>query len=142
MANPQNNTEPTPDQIAGAIQLMISTLKLLPGMPGLPFEDNVRQAITAFDKPELRTSMVNRIYHPEKYVPRPLKRYRILKPVGLGFITPRDQFVVIFDPAQELAKLESDGTTIWLVRESITMGYAIEQWLNAGLISEIPPEEG
>ena len=86
--------------------------------------------------------MVNRIYHPEKYVPKPLKRYRILKPVGLGFITPRDQFDVIIAPAQELAKLESDGTTIWLVMESITMGYAIEPWLNAGLIAEIPQEEG
>ena len=142
MTNPQNDTEPTPDQIASAIHRMIATLKLINGMPSLPFPENIKQAIAEFDKPELRTSMVNRLYHPEKYVPKPLKRYRILKPVVLGFITPRDQFDVITDPAKELAKLESDGSTIWVVRESITMGYAIEQWLNAGLIAEVTPEEG
>jgi len=141
MAAPQTGTEPPPDKIASAIHLMISALKLIKGMPGLPFAENVNQAIAAFDKPELRDSLTDRLYNPGKYATR-LKRYRILKPIYLGFVSPRDQFDVKIDPAQELAKLESDGTTIWVVRESITMGYAIGQWLNAGLIEEIPPKEG
>lgn len=59
--------EPTPDQICTAILLMISTLKLIKNMPGLPFRKNVEEAITNFDEPELRTSLVERLYHPEKY---------------------------------------------------------------------------
>lgn len=62
------NQEPTPDQICTAVLLMISALKLIKNMPGLPFRKNVEEAITNFDKPELRTSLVERLYHPEKYV--------------------------------------------------------------------------
>ena len=62
--------EPTPDQIATAIHLMISTLKLIQNMPNLPFANNVREAIEKFDKPELRSSLVERLYHPGKYVPQ------------------------------------------------------------------------
>jgi len=71
MDKPSTDTEPTPDQIATAILLMINTLKLIQDMSGLPFAKNVNRAIEEFDKPELRTSLVNRLYHPENYIPQP-----------------------------------------------------------------------
>ncbi len=71
-----------------------------------------------------------------------LKKYRILKPILLGFLTPQDQFDATIGPEDGVI-LESDGHTIWTIgngerHESITVGYAIQLWLDRGLIIEIP----
>lgn len=70
-----------------------------------------------------------------------LKRYRVLKPVVLGFLTPRDQYDEIIRPKDNVT-LESDGHTIWAIKnsrrqESITIAAAIEIWLKHGFIAEI-----
>lgn len=66
MANTPKN-EPTPDQIALTILQMLNTLHLLDCFPDIPFFDNVQRAIKEFDTPEIRSSLVDRLYHPEKY---------------------------------------------------------------------------
>ena len=71
-----------------------------------------------------------------------MKRYRVLKLVVLGFLTPRDQFDAFIAP-EDGVTLECDGHTIWTNkdgkrRESITVASAIEYWLDQGLIVEIP----
>ena len=70
-----------------------------------------------------------------------MKRYRVIKTIVLGFLTPQDQFDTIIHPGDGII-LESDGHTIWTVKngerhESITMAYAIEHWLENGAIVEI-----
>lgn len=70
-----------------------------------------------------------------------MKKYRILKPIVLGFTAPQDQYDALFTPENNVA-LESDGHTIWVIKddkreESITIAAAIEIWLNQGLIVEI-----
>ncbi len=64
----QPANEPTLDEISIAILEMLNTLLLVDG-PETPFHKTVKQAIQKFDKPELRAALVNRLYHPEKYVP-------------------------------------------------------------------------
>jgi hypothetical protein len=70
-----------------------------------------------------------------------MKRYRIKTEIALGFLTPQDQYDAIFTWWD--GELESDGSTIWLVKgdgtrhESITMAYAIDVWLKEGRIEEI-----
>ena len=71
-----------------------------------------------------------------------MKKYRILKPIVLGFLTPQDQFDALIGPEDGVI-LASDGHTIWTIRnrkrhESITVGHAIQIWLDRGLIIEIP----
>ena len=71
-----------------------------------------------------------------------MRKYKILKPIMLGFLTRQDQFDVIFEPKHEVS-LESDGETIWAIKnvvreESITMAHAIHVWLEQGRIAEIP----
>ena len=69
-------------------------------------------------------------------------RYRILKTVMLGFLTPQDQYDAFFDPGPNSVTLERepDGDTIFIVtrsgerRETITQAHAIEVWLEDGKI--------
>ena len=74
MSNTSQN-EPTPDQISSAILEMLNTLLLLEDLPDIPFPENVKRAIRGFDTPKLRSSLVSRLYHPERYsaqsMPRP-----------------------------------------------------------------------
>ncbi len=62
--------EPTVEQISSAILKMLNTL-LLVRKRGTAFYRSVEEAICAFDQPELRASLVNRLRHPEKYVKSP-----------------------------------------------------------------------
>ena len=71
-----------------------------------------------------------------------MKKYVITKPIVLGFLTPRDQYDVLFKP-EDGVMLESDGHTIWTIKngkrdESITTANAIDVWLKEGRIAEIP----
>ena len=75
-----------------------------------------------------------------------MRRYRTIKPIILGFLTPRDQQDLIIEPENETI-LESDGQTIWLIkngkrRESITTANAIKYWLKQGAIARIKLKEG
>ena len=71
-----------------------------------------------------------------------MKKFRILKPVMLSFLTPQDQYDTIISPEND-AVLESDNHTIWIItktgarEESITTANAIEIWLAEGKITEI-----
>lgn len=62
------NNEPTPDQITMAILEMINTLILIDGLSDTPFPENVSGAVKRFDRPDIRTSLSRRLYHPERYV--------------------------------------------------------------------------
>ena len=79
-----------------------------------------------------------------------MKRYRIKSDIMLSFLTPRDQYDTMIDNGE----LESDGSTIWLIKpvtnariasiseagrrhESITTANAIGLWLQEGKIEEI-----
>lgn len=80
-----------------------------------------------------------------------MKKYRILKPVMLSFLTPQEQCDLIIDPSHpprihDYTTLESDGNSVWVVRngkryESITTANVIEYLLEDGAIVEIPKEE-
>ena len=73
----ETTQEPTPDQICNAIMGMLRVLRLLKRMhrspftkmERVPFAQNVLEAVKAFDTPEIRNSLVERLYYPEKYVP-------------------------------------------------------------------------
>ncbi len=70
-----------------------------------------------------------------------MKKYRILKPIILGFITPQEQYDLKICP-EDGEILESDGRTIWtnkngVQKDSITMASAIWLWLAGGRIAEI-----
>ncbi len=70
--------------------------------------------------------------------PAPVKRYRILQPVVLGFLTHNDSFDVIVDGGT----IESDGVTLHLVNElgrheSHTEAAAVTAWLATGHVEEI-----
>jgi hypothetical protein len=75
-SEPPADQEPTPDQIATAINGMLAVLQILDrittssrkDMPKVPFAKNVQEALTAYDKPEIRSSLADRLYHPERYV--------------------------------------------------------------------------
>jgi len=74
-----------------------------------------------------------------------MKKYRIIKPIILSFLSPQDQHDIIIEPENETI-LESDGHTIWIIKngkrhESITTANAIEYYLNDGTITEICSEE-
>ena len=69
-----------------------------------------------------------------------MKKYRIIKPIMLGFLTPQEQFDATIDSEDDVI-LECDGHTIWAIKngkrhESITMANAIDCWLRDGLIIE------
>lgn len=71
-----------------------------------------------------------------------LTKYRLLRPIILGFMTPRDQFDVLIEP-EEGVTLESDGTTIWLINdkgrhESITMTTVLRMDCVEEISSPIP----
>lgn len=70
-----------------------------------------------------------------------VKKYKILKSLILGFLTPQDQFDQIFGPDDDVI-LESNGNTIWVIKgkekhESITQAHAIEFYLQKKIIEEI-----
>lgn len=70
-----------------------------------------------------------------------MKKYRVLKSIVLGFLTPQDQYDMFFTPEDNIT-LESDIHTIWVIKndkrhESITIAAAINVWLEQGLITEI-----
>lgn len=71
-----------------------------------------------------------------------VKKYKVIQPVMLGFLTPQDQVDVLLDPKDREFWLESDGHTIWGMnseqrQESITMANAIDIWLEQGKIEEV-----
>lgn len=75
-----------------------------------------------------------------------MRRYRVIRPIILGFLTPQDQHNLIIEPENGTI-LESDGQTIWLIknekrRESITTANAIKCWLKQGAIARIKLKEG
>ena len=67
------------------------------------------------------------------------RRYHILKPVLLSFLTPQGQHEVILKPWDGF-DLECDGTTLWTVgssgerRESNTTADVIGFWLRSGAV--------
>lgn len=66
-----------------------------------------------------------------------VKRYRIKKSILLGFLTPQQQCEVFLSEGE----LESDGSTIWLLKdgerhETTTVGWAVAHWLEQGRIEE------
>jgi hypothetical protein len=68
-----------------------------------------------------------------------MKKYKVLKPVMLSFLTPRDQYDATIHPDDGDYTLESDGKTIWVLikderHESITTANAIDIWLEQGKI--------
>jgi len=75
MATPETE-EPTPDQIIIAVNNMCGVLQILDALikspredkPRVPFAENVRHALAGFDRSDIRNALVDRIYHPEKYV--------------------------------------------------------------------------
>jgi len=74
----------------------------------------------------------------------PVKKYKVLDVVVLGFLTAQSQYDEIFHPEDGVV-LESDGQTIWATKdgkrkESITMAYAIDMWLDQGRLEEINPD--
>lgn len=80
--------EVTPDEICGAVLQMLHTLQMIDGLEKIvnerggfkmpngspvsvdlegrvvrfPFQSNVRQALEAFDRPEIRQALVERLY--------------------------------------------------------------------------------
>jgi hypothetical protein len=67
-----------------------------------------------------------------------MKRYKVVKPIVLGFLSGREQVDSLIVPADGIV-LESDGKTIWALEgekriESITMGNAIDLWLEQSKI--------
>lgn len=75
-----------------------------------------------------------------------MRKYRILKPVMLSFLTPQDQYDTIISPEND-AVLESDNHTIWIItktgarKESTTRANAIDLWLENGSVTEILEEK-
>jgi len=70
-----------------------------------------------------------------------MKRYRIKSEILLTFLTPRDQYDLSFSDGE----LESDGSTIWWVKdgrrhESITTANATDLWTKERKIEEILPK--
>ena len=70
-----------------------------------------------------------------------MKKYKILKPVILGFLTPQEQYDIFIDPETGVT-LESNGHTIWVLKddkrqESITTANAIDLYIERGDIREI-----
>lgn len=53
---------PTADEIGSAILLMFNTLLIIDGEPGLVWQENVTEAIERFDRPELRSRLVELLY--------------------------------------------------------------------------------
>ncbi len=69
------------------------------------------------------------------------KKYRILKPVILGFLTAQDQYDLKISPGDG-ETLESDGRTIWTIKngvlkDSTTPAINIFLWVAGGRIAEI-----
>lgn len=74
---------PSADDIAGAIMEMLNTLHVLNGVDDVPFSENVARAVERFDRPELRTELVRRLYREdaEPFAPSPAPSDR---PTGNG----------------------------------------------------------
>lgn len=71
-----------------------------------------------------------------------IKRYRLLKPVVLGFATAREQHDSIYKPEHGIIIL-SDGKDIFISNgenraRSITTVSALELWVRNGSIEELP----
>lgn len=70
---------PTPDEIAGAVLLMLNTLHMLNGLDDyvpswggepvrVPFPENIAEAVEHFDKPALRGELVRLLYQEQDHV--------------------------------------------------------------------------
>ncbi len=69
-----------------------------------------------------------------------MKKYKIIKPIVLGFLTAQDQYDTTIYPNDD-TYLEFDGSTIFLCspekrRASITMGYAMVVFWENGQITD------
>ena len=68
-----------------------------------------------------------------------MKKYKVIQPVMLSYLTARDQVDATFHPDDGDYTLECDGSTIWASLgekrlETITMANAIDIWLEQGKI--------
>lgn len=73
-----------------------------------------------------------------------LRRFNVLKEIGLGFFNGREQFDRFVEPGRGV--IEFDGSDIYWVVDgqrlmSETINGAIAIWLEMGSIEEIPADE-